>query len=78
MTVDYSFPSQNNVEFDSFLSKSEQLLSDINKGKPSLPVITGDFNAGTFSRFSLTSLIGFLQLINSQHIHEKIAFPALI
>ena len=44
MSVIYRSPSQNN-EFEVFLSNMEKLLSDINKRKPSLSVITGDFNA---------------------------------
>ena len=38
VSVIYHAPSPNNCELDSFLSK-------INKCKPSLAVITGDFNA---------------------------------
>ena len=37
--------SQNNSEFELFLSNFEQFLNDVNKIKPSLHVITGDFNA---------------------------------
>ena len=69
--------SQNNNEFEVFLSNMEKLLSDINKRKPSLSVITGDFNARSSywwckdinttegsNLFSPTSLNGFSQLIN--------------
>ena len=45
VSVLYRSPSQNNNEFEVFLSNMEKLLSDINKCKPSLSVITGDFNA---------------------------------
>ena len=38
----YCSPSQNNSEFDLFLSNFETLLSDISKRKPSLFVITGE------------------------------------
>ena len=72
--VIYRSPSQSNCEFESFLS---HLLSEINKCKPSLAVITGDFSARSpawWSKdihstdgsrlFSLTSANGFSQLIN--------------
>ena len=39
VSVIYRFPSQNNNNFDSFLFYFEQLLRDINNGKPSLSVI---------------------------------------
>ena len=45
VSVIYHPLSQNNCEFDSFLSNLEQLLSDISKCKPTVSVITGDFNA---------------------------------
>ena len=44
VSVIYRSPSQNNCEFDSFLTSVERLLSDIKKSKPFLSVITGDFN----------------------------------
>ena len=82
MSVIYRSPSQNNSEFDSFLSNFEQLLRDISKCKPTASVIRGDFNAGSSSLwsedintsegtnlYSLTSSNGFSQLINeSTHI----------
>ena len=43
VSVIYHSPSQNNSEFDLFLSNFVKLLSNISKGKPSLSVITGDF-----------------------------------
>ena len=62
----------------------EKLLSDINRCKPSLSVITGDFNARLSywwckyintkegpGLFSLTSSNGFSQLI--KHIFKRIA-----
>ena len=45
VSVIYRSPSQNNSEFDSFLSNLERLLKDISKCKPTVPVITGDFNS---------------------------------
>ena len=42
--VIYRSPSQNNSEFDSFLSNPEQFLRDICKCKSTVSVITGDFN----------------------------------
>ena len=75
--VIYRSPSQSNCEFESFLTNYDYLLSEINKCKPSLAVITGDFNARSpawWSKdihstegsklFSLTSANGFSQLIN--------------
>ena len=77
LPVIYRSPSQNNPEFDSFLSNLEQLLRDISKCKPIVSVITGDFNARSLSRWSedintsegtklylLTSSNGFSQLMN--------------
>ena len=77
MSVIYRSSSQNNSEFDSFLSNLEQLLRDINKCKPTVYVITGGFNARSSSwlsedfntsegtkLYSLTSSNGFSQLIN--------------
>ena len=45
VSVIYHSPSPNNCELDSFLTDFDILLSEINKCKPSLAVITGDFNA---------------------------------
>ena len=45
VSVIYCSPSQNNSEFDLFLSNFEKLLSDKNECKPFLSVITGDVNA---------------------------------
>ena len=77
VSVIYRSPSQNNSEFDLFLSNFGKLLSNINERKPFLSVITGDFNARSSSwwskdidttkesnLFSLTSSNGFPQLIN--------------
>ena len=77
VSVIYRYPSQNNSEFDLFLSNFEKLLSDINKHKPFLSVITGDLNARSSSGwckdidtiegsklFSITSSKCFPQLIN--------------
>ena len=75
VSVIYCSPSQNNSEFDLFLSNFEKLLSDVSKRKPSLCVITGDFNVRPTSwwlqdinttegskLFSVTSSNGFSQL----------------
>ena len=43
--VIYRSPGQNDSKFALFLSNFEKLLSDINKRKPFLSVITADFNA---------------------------------
>ena len=72
VSVTYHFPSQNNDEFNLF-----SLLSNISKGKPSLSVVTDDFNVRSsfwysndinttegLKLFSLTSLISFSQIIN--------------
>ena len=77
VSVIYRSPSQNNSEFDLFLSNFEKFLSDINKRKPFLSVITGNVNARSSSWWSkdmdtaeesklisLTSTNGFPQLIN--------------
>ena len=78
VSVIYISSSQNNNEWESFLSNFEQFLININKLKTSLSVIiTGDFSARTSSwlangfntteeskLFSLTSLNRFSQLIN--------------
>ena len=57
MSVIYHFAGQNNSEFDLFLSNFEKLLSDISKGKPSLSVITGDFNVRSSSWWPNTSIL---------------------
>ena len=77
VSVVYCSPSQNSNQSELFLSKLENLLSDINKRKPSLSVVTGDFNARCSSwwcndintiegshLYSSTSSNGFSQLIN--------------
>ena len=88
VSVIYHSPSQNNNEFEVFLSNMEKLLSDINKCKPSLSVITGDFNARSsywwckdinttegLKLFSLTSSNDFSQLINEPtHIQVNSSF----
>ena len=50
--VIYRSLSQNNCELDSFLTNSDHLLSEINKLKPFLAVITGDFNARSPARWT--------------------------
>ena len=77
VSVIYRSPSEKNNEFNLFLSNHERLLCDINKHKPYLSIITGDFNARSpnwwskdidtpegLKLFSLTSSNGFSQLIN--------------
>ena len=77
VSVIYRCPSQNSNQFELFLSNLENLLSDINKRKPSLSVVTGDFNAISSSwlcndintiegshLYSLKSSNGFSQLLN--------------
>ena len=50
VSVIYHSPSQNNDKFDIFLSNFQKLLNDINNHKPSLSVVTGDFNSRCSSR----------------------------
>ena len=70
-------PSQNNDKFHTFLSNFVKLLNHINNRKPSLSVVTGDFNSRCSSwwsnnintteelnLFSLTFSNGSSQLIN--------------
>ena len=52
VSVIYRSPSQNNSEFDLFLSNFEKFLSDISKRKPFLSVITGNVNARSSSWWS--------------------------
>lgn len=69
--------SQSPDEFDSIVSNFVNFLNDINKHKPYVSVITGDFNSRSFSwwskdinaiaglkLFSLTSSNGLSQFIN--------------
>ena len=85
VSVIYRSPSQNNREFNSFLSSFEQLLSEITKRKPTVSIITGDFNARSSSwwsndtntlegtnLYSLTFSNNFSQLINElTHIQRN-------
>ena len=77
VSVIYRSPSQTKNEFRSFLSNFQKILNEVNNNKPSLSVITGDFNSRCSSwwsndtdtseglkLFSLTSSNGFSQLIN--------------
>ena len=77
ISVVYRSPSQNSHEFESFLNNFEQLLNEIDRCKPHLSVISGDFNARSSAwwsndlntiegskLFALTSSNGFSQLIN--------------
>ena len=49
VSVVYRSPGENNNEFELFLSNFEKRLCDISKSKPSLHVITSDFNARSSS-----------------------------
>ena len=49
VSVIYRSTSQDNSEFDSFLSNFVKRMSDISKFKPYLSVIAGDFNARSSS-----------------------------
>ena len=85
VSVIYRSPSQNNCGFNSFLSSFEHLLSEISKRKPTVSIITGDFNARSSSwwsndtntlegtnLYSLTSSNNFSQLINEPtHIQRN-------
>ena len=85
ISVIYRSPSQNNREFNLFLSSFEQLLNEINQRKPMLSIITGDFNPRSFSwwandsstlegtsLYSLASSNSFCQLINEPtHIQRN-------
>ena len=77
VSVIYRPPGQNNCELDSFLTNFDHLSSEINKCKPSLAVIAGDYNARSpawwikdvhttegSKLFSLTSSNVFSQLIS--------------
>ena len=88
VSVIYRSPRQNNCEFNSFLSSFEQLLSEISKRKPTVSIISGDFNARSSSWWSndtntyegtnlhsLTSSNNFSQLINEPtHIQRNSSF----
>ena len=85
ISVIYRFPSQSTDEFESFLLNFEQLLDDVSQCRPSLSVITGDFNARSVSWWSndintteglklssMSSSVGFTQLINEPtHIQSS-------
>ena len=45
VAVLYRSPSQNSLEFDNFILKSEMMLSDINFSNSHFSIILGDFNA---------------------------------
>ena len=78
-------PSQSTDEFESFLLNFEQLLDDVSQCRPSLSIITGDFNARSVSWWSndintteglklssMSSSVGFTQLINEPtHIQSS-------
>ena len=88
--VIYRSSSQNNSEFDLFLSNFEKILRDISRRKPSLSVITGDFNARSSSwwpkdinttegskLYSLTSSNGFPQLVHEPLHIETISSSSI-
>ena len=77
IAVMYRFPSQSNIEFESFLSGFEDMLSSVLFSKSQFTVILGDFNARSSSWWSnditnpngilidsLTTTHGFKQLIS--------------
>ena len=87
MSVIYRSPSQNINEINLFLSNLEIFLSEINKRKPSLFVVTGDFNVRSsywwckdinttegLNLFSLTSSNGFSQLLFSNGFSHDLIF----
>ena len=89
VSVIYRSPSQSIIEFDSFLSNFEKLVSDVNNRKLALSIITGDFNARSQSWWSndinttggskllaLSSSSGFSQLID-EPTHIKTNKPGL-
>ena len=85
ISVIYRSPSQSTDEFESFLLNFELLLDDVSQCRPSLSVITGDFNARSVSWWSndintteglklssMSSSVGFTQLINEPtHIQSS-------
>ena len=85
ISVIYRFPSQSTDEFESFLLNFEQLLDDASQCRPSLAIITGNFNARSFLWWSndinnteglklssMSSSVGFTQLINEPtHIQSS-------
>ena len=88
--VIYRSSSQNNGEFDLFLSNFEKILRDISRRKPSLSVITDDFNARSSSwwpkdinttegskLYSLTSSNGFPQVIHEPLHIETISSSSI-
>ena len=82
VSVIYRSPSQSTDEFDSFLSNFENFLNDINKRKPSLSVVTGDFNSRSSSWWSKdTDTIEGLKLfslISSNRLSQLINEPTHI
>ena len=52
VSVIYQSPSQSTDDFDSFLSNFENFLNDISNRKPSLSVITSNFNSRSSSWWS--------------------------
>ena len=84
VSVIYRFPSQSTDEFDSFLSNFKIFLNDINKRKPPLSAVTGDFNSRSSSwwskvtdtieglkLFSLTSSSGAFSIDKGTKTHPK-------
>ena len=85
ISVIYRSPSQSTDEFESFLLNFEQLFDDVCQRRPSLSIITGDFNARSVSWWSndintteglklssMSSSVGFTQLINEPtHIQSS-------
>ena len=90
VSVIYRSPSQNNDEFNLFLSNFEKLIIDIKNRKPYLSVSTGDFNLRSCSwwsndtstteetkLFAQTFSDGFQQLINEPAHIQKNSFSCI-
>ena len=82
VSVIYRSPSQTNDEFDTFLSNFQMLLNDINNRKPSLSVVTGDFNSRCSSWWSndinTTEGLKLLSLTSSNGLTQLIHEPTHI
>ena len=82
ISVIYRSPSQTNDEFDTFLSNLQLLLNDINYRKPSLSVVTGDFNSRCSSWWSsdinTTEGLKLFSSMSSNGFHQLIHDPTHI
>ena len=79
VSVIYCSPGKNNTAFDLPLPNFEKLLSDISKRKPSLFLITGDFNARFSSwwpkEINTTKKSKLFLLTSSNELSQLIAAP---